>query len=157
MRKSIGFAAAILAATVGTAALAVDVAPATAEVNAQAEALGQCFVRKSTGEDRIAVAKWMLAALASGPQMEGIFKVDPARKVEFDQHMAAVFTRLMAVDCANEARPVIKTNSKAGFEAAGGALGGIAVQELLTNPAATRALEEYTKYIKESDFANVVK
>ena len=157
MRKVIGFGAAILATTVSTAAFAVDVAPAPTEVNAPAEALARCFVRKSTGEDRIAVAKWMLSALASGPQMEGTFKVDPVRKAEFDQHMAAVFTRLMTVDCANEARPVFKTNSSAGFEAAGGALGGIAVQELLTNPAAKRALEEYTKYLKESDFANVAK
>ena len=39
-------------------------------------------------------------------------------------------------DCAAEARPLFKAKSEAGFKTAGGALGKIAMQELLGNPAA---------------------
>lgn len=129
----------------------------TGKLAEQAAALGQCFVDKTTGADRIAVARWMLGSMSSAPQMADLIKVDSALKTEADKKMAALFTRLMAVDCASEARPLFKARSRAGFEAAGGALGKIAMKELLTDPAASKGLENYTSYLRESDFAGLVK
>ena len=148
---------ALLFATTSVPALAADTTPTAAELSAQANALGQCFVAKSTGADRLAVARWMLAGLASAPTMVDVAKVNPVRKVQADKDMAAIFTRLMTVDCATEARPLFLAKSKAAFETAGGALGGIAMKELLSDPRAAQGLADYVQYLDQSAFANVVK
>ena len=131
--------------------------PSDAEQQAQAQLLGQCMVDKTTGADRIAVARWMLSSLASAPQMAGFVTIDAARKIEADKGIARVFTRLMVVDCPDLARPMFKAQNRAGFETAGGALGRIAMKELLANPDAIKALTNYVTYLNESDFAAVVK
>jgi hypothetical protein len=137
--------------------LAADTAPTATDLSAQANALGQCFVNKSTGEDRMAVARWMLAGLASAPKMTDVASVDPTRKMAVDKAMAAIFTRLITIDCANESRPLFLAKSKAAFETAGGALGEIAMKELLSDPKAEEGLSSYTNYLDESAFANVIK
>jgi hypothetical protein len=122
-----------------------------------AHALGQCFVDKTTGADRIVVMRWMVGALASAPQTADMVRVDPARKIEVDKGMAALFTRLIAVDCVEQARPIFKSKNHEGIEAAGGSLGDIALKELMTNPDAAKAMETFTAYLRQSDFAAVLK
>ncbi len=117
-----------------------------------AEALGQCFVMQTNGQDRLAVASWMLASLASAPQMADVAKVDPAKKTGFDQGMARLFTRLMTQDCAAQSSPLFKAKSETGFRTAGESLGKIAMQELLGNPAASAALGAYANYLNDADF-----
>lgn len=126
---------------------------ASGDLDAQARVLGQCFVMKSTGQDRLTVARWMLTSMASAPQMSNSVTVDASRKTDYDLAMANLFTRLMTVDCLEEARPLFVARSQAGFETAGEALGRIAMQELLTNKEAEASLGAYTKYLKEEDFA----
>ena len=132
-------------------------APAQDPDQAQAQALGQCFVAKSTGQDRIVVMRWMVAALASAPQLAEVVKVDATRKTEADKGMAALFTRLITVDCAAEAKPLFKNQSGAAFETAGEALGRIAMKELITDPNASSAMGTFAGYRKDRDFAAVTK
>lgn len=119
--------------------------------------LGQCMVAKTTGEDRIAVARWMLAALVSAPKVADLSNVDTARKTAADKGMADVFTRLVTVDCADLARPLLLARDKGAFETAGGTLGEIAVKELLTDPKATAALTDYVKLLDWSRFEAFLK
>ena len=131
-------------------------AQGNADTNQLAEKLGQCLVDNSTGADRIAVAGWMLAAIASAPQLKDVAVVTPAKKEQLDRGMAAVFTRLMTKDCPAQAQALIATQDQSGFEVAGGALGKIAMQELLGNPASQRAIGEYTRYLNRADFSGVM-
>ena len=61
MMKAIRRVMIIFAAASAVQAHAANVDSGAADVDAQAAALGQCLVNKSTGEDRVAVARWMLA------------------------------------------------------------------------------------------------
>lgn len=145
-----GFLAVVLvAASLGSAGRAAPPLPNEAQL---AEALGQCFVMQTNGHDRLAVARWMLGSLASAPQMAEVTRVDSAKKVELDQGMAKLFTRLMTQDCAALSRPLFKAKSEAGFTTAGEVLGKIAMQELLGNPEASAALGSYANYLDDSDF-----
>ncbi|TCM21969.1 hypothetical protein EDF56_101646 [Novosphingobium sp. PhB165] len=120
--------------------------------------LGECFVMKSTGEDRVAFARWFVAALGSAPQVADIAKIDPAQKDGLDRQVATIFTRLIAVDCAEQARPLYQVHSSAGFSTAGEALGRIAMQELMSNPdASAKMFGGYTAYIRDDDFKNLEK
>jgi hypothetical protein len=125
----------------------------TFDVSKAAEALGACFVAKTTGHDRVAVARWMIGAMASAPQLADITKVDKTAQDEADKQMAQIFTRLLAKDCVEFAKPLIQAkSSSAAFETAGEALGKVAVQELISNKSAAAALEGFTKYLDEADF-----
>lgn len=128
-----------------------------ADAQAQAQLLGQCFVDKSTGQDRIVVMRWMVGALASAPQLADVVKIDTARKTEADKQMAALFTRLITVDCAAEAKPLFKNKSSGGFETAGAALGRIAMKELMADPNASSAMGTFAGYLNDSDFAALMK
>ncbi|GGN45470.1 hypothetical protein GCM10011349_11570 [Novosphingobium indicum] len=120
--------------------------------------LGQCFALKSTGEDRLTLAGWFVAALASAPQIAGVAKVESATKDKFDRQVAALFTRLMTKDCVEYARPLFRARSNAGVRAAGETLGRLAMQELMGDPnAAAQMMGGYLSYLHEEDFAAVVK
>ncbi|QGP79009.1 hypothetical protein [Sphingobium sp. CAP-1] len=140
----------------GAMLLVAGSAAAQTDAEAQAQALGECMVLKSTGADRLVVARWFLTAIASAPQAQGVATLTPGKKDEFDKGMAAIFTRLMAVDCADQARPLFRSKDEAGFRVAGEALGRVAMSELLSNPQASAALEAYTKYLRQEDFKAVL-
>ena len=148
---------AMMVAVSGAPGLAAGAQVGADELSARGAVLGQCFVNKTTGEDRIAVARWLLAAMGSAPKMADVTRVDPARKVAVDKAMAVIFTRLITKDCAAEARPLLKAKSDTAFRAAGEALGRIAMTELLSDPKAAQGVGSYTEYLNEADFADLAK
>ena len=150
-------ALALLVAMSGAPGLTASAQGSADDLSARGAALGQCFVNRTTGEDRIAVARWLLAAIGSAPKMADVTRVDPARKVAVDKAMAVIFTRLITKDCAAEARPLLKSKTDAGFRAAGEALGRIAMTELLADPKAAQGVASYTDYLNEADFADLRK
>lgn len=120
--------------------------------------LSQCFTMKSTGEDRLIMARWLIGAMASAPQVADVAKVDPAKKDQTDRQLAGIFTRLMTVDCASQARPLFHARSDMGFRAAGETLGRLAMQDLMGDPKAAAAMVGgYVSYLREEDFAPLAK
>lgn len=142
----------IIARTVLAASL-LGVMPATAQAqltavpNQASAALGECLVGKSSGEDRMLVARWMGTSLVMSPAMKDIASVDAAKKDEIDRAMARLFTRLMTVECKAEMAVLVKNRDAMGIEAASGRLGEMAMRELLQDPAAMQALIAYARYV----------
>jgi hypothetical protein len=130
-------------------------AQGSANTSVLADRLGQCMVSKTTGADRIAVASWMLAAMASAPQLKDVAVVTPARKEQADRTMATVFTRLMTKDCATDAKALFAARDPQAFQQAGRPLGEVAMKELISNPKTMEALGAYVRYINPADFAAV--
>lgn len=149
------------AGSLACASLAVAT-PASAQTmvaspNPASARLGQCLVGNTTGNDRVLVARWMAASMASSPMMQGLVSVDQAEKERVDRLMADLFTRLMAKDCLAEAKVVMQARDQQGMQAAGGRLGEIAMQELMMDPAAMAALLAYVKHIDPADLAELGK
>src|SRR5262245_47062117 len=127
--------------------------PALAQpADQNAQALGQCLVLKSTGEDRLVIARWMIGALARGPQAADIVTLNKAKKETLDRQIAALFTRLLVRDCKAEARAVFKEKSSDAMKVASSGLGTIAMRELLSDPQAAAAFKAFTQYLSEADF-----
>ncbi len=123
-----------------------------ADPAASSEALSKCLTMKSTGQDRLTFASWMVAALASAPQMKDVATIAPGKKDQLDREFARVFTRLIAVDCAELSRPLLKGRDKEAFRTGGETLGRMAMQELLSNPDAAKSMEAFAKYIDPMEF-----
>jgi hypothetical protein len=147
---------AVLAALSAAPAVAQSDPGLSPEVNVLANELGRCIVSKTTGEDRIAVAGWMLAALASAPQLKGVAEVAPARKDAADRGMARTYTRLIAKDCESQSRALFATRKPEAFGAASRPLGEIAMRELMSDPATMAALAAYANYLDNDDFKDVI-
>ena len=138
-----GLFAAVAAVTAAGSAAASAQAPDPA-----AEALAQCFRLSTNGKDRILTARWFLAAMASSPQLQDVAQLDPQVKEQSDIGMAALFTRLLTVDCLAESRVVFSGNDgNDGVRHAGEVLGEIAMQELFGSDASASALGDYVKYL----------
>ena len=147
----------LVAACVLSCSVSVAAAEPAQDEAAFAQALGRCFVLKSTGQDRIVAARWIFGSMASSPQVADVANISSETKASLDREMALLFTRLITVDCAAESRPLFLMKSTKGFETAGGALGQIAMTELLTNEQAAAAFSAYTDYLNEEDFEAVTK
>lgn len=127
-------------------AMALDPAAEPAAV------LGQCMTAKSTGDDRINLARWFLTAIGSAPQLKSVVTVTPEAKETQDRAVAALFTRLLTVACLDEAKAVAASSGSAGFRVAGEALGRIAMRELLSNPEAEASMGRFADYVVQGDF-----
>ncbi|HEU4821737.1 MAG TPA: hypothetical protein VFS87_11355 [Qipengyuania sp.] len=142
--------AALCAALIGTHAQAQSL---VATPDAASRALGQCFVLKTTGSDRLLVARWLAGAMGVGDATKGMVSVDQAAKSTTDRQMAALYTRLLAKDCAAQAAPLVKAQDMRGIEAAGGMLGEIAMKELMNDPKVAAAIAAYAQHIDPAAFA----
>lgn len=146
----------IIAALAGLAVFPAQAdAQQNGDENALVQKLSECVALKTTGEDRLTVARWMIGAFAMAPQMQDVVSAVPAKKIEADQGMARLFTRLLTVDCAAYAGPLLKGGRTGALEVAGGKLGEIAIAELLTSKEASNALEAYADYLNEADFKSL--
>lgn len=155
MKALIGFAA---AASLGLGLPAQATAQGdslSGPARAAANQLGACMARKTTGEDRLAFAGWMLAAMASSPDLQDVATVVPAKKDQLDRKVAALFTRLMTVDCPTEAKALFATKDPAAFRLSGEPLGRVAMQEIMNKPEFESALGAFANYIDESKFTGL--
>ena len=109
--------------------------------------LGECIALSTTGRDRLVTARWFATSLGMAPQLSDAVKVEPAAKEQSDRDMAALFTRLFTVDCADEARVLMANRDQAGIQAAGGRLGQIAMQDLMSDPKVLESMISYLAYI----------
>ena len=136
----------------GPVAAAVPNALNPEDEAAKTKLLGECFTRKSTGEDRINLAKWVVAILASSPNVAGVAKLEPGLKDQLDVQTAKTFTRLFTQDCAAEARPLWQARSTAGFRVAGETLGRLAIQEAMSGPGVDAMFSGYAAKIDRAAF-----
>ena len=127
-------------------------AQSSPDQQAQVEALGQCLTMKSTGSDRIVFAGWMVSAMASAPQLKGLAVVSSEKRDQLNRDLAHIFTRLIASDCSDFARPLLKSGNTEAFGSAFGVFGRLAMRELTGNPEAERAMGEFANYINDADF-----
>lgn len=150
MGGKLNWVAAIAALFVGSA---VQAQTLVATPDQASRALGQCFVLKSTGSDRLLVARWLAGAMGMGEATRDMVTVDEAAKLATDKAMAGPFTRLFTRDCADEAAPLIKAQNQSGLEAAGGMLGEMAMRELMSDPKVSAATFAYLQFIDPAAFA----
>lgn len=131
---------------------------APAEEGRLVSELTQCFRMKTTGEDRVNLARWFMGGMASLPQMHDFVTVNAEVKDGLDRKGAAIFTRLFTVDCLAQSSALAKADStQSGFRAAGEALGKMAVEEAFNDPRANEAMSSYLKYLDEAEFKKILK
>lgn len=132
--------------------LAQPASAAPAGTDAEQAALAQCVAMRTTGADRALTAQWIFAAMAKSPHIADLSAVSDQRRAELDKGFGGLITRIVVKDCLEQMRPLAAKDLQGAFEMAGKALGEIAMQELMGNPAVDKAIGAYTEYLSEDDF-----
>jgi hypothetical protein len=127
-------------------ALACAVLCTSAVAGEAAAALGSCLADKTTGKDRRELARWVYLAMSEHPDMKRLSSIPGDAKEDALKVTGALVTRLLAEDCAAQAREAIKREGPGSFTDAFGVLGRLAMQELMTNADVSAAFSGIGKY-----------
>ncbi len=144
MKRIYSICAFTILSTIG-AAQSVSAGPAT-------EALSTCVADNTTGKDRKDLAQWIFVAMSSHPELEPLSHVSDVERDELDKKLAALATKLITESCLPEAKTAIEKEGGESFKAAFGALGKLAMQELMSNATVNDAFTRYTKYLDKAKF-----
>lgn len=129
----------------GLAALAASL-PAQAQNPSAVEALAGCLTDNTSGRDRKDLAKWIFMAIGSHPEIASYVSATAEDKEKLNRTAGALFTRLMADDCAKELRGASEGDGiRLGFEH----LGKIAMQELMSDPEVSKSMSAFGQYLDE--------
>lgn len=121
--------------------------PATA--GTYATSLQQCLADNTTGKDRKELARWIFAAMATHPEMRDLSNATELTRDRLSQSMGALLTRLLTENCAEQTRAAVTNEGSQGLEAAFGALGQLAMQELMTNKDVSAALSGFERFVDQ--------
>ncbi len=120
------------------------------------DAMAQCLVAQTNGEERVLMVRWMTYAFAAHPAVKGSVTVDPSLTDATDQGVAQLFTVLLTQRCVTETRAAVAAEGNAAVEGAFKVLGEVASQEAMLAPEVSGAITGFTRYIRDADFAGVL-
>ena len=109
------------------------------------EKLGDCLVRKTTGQDRIDLVRWIVLAYSKHPDVSNFVQTDATAEENVHQNMGLLFTELVAERCKLEARTAFQSGNAA-FEQAFTTLGQVAAEELMRSKEVNSTIADFVKY-----------
>ena len=120
-----------------------------------ADALGTCLSDNTTGKERKDMARWVYVGMSAHPDMQSLSKVTEANRDELDRMMATLFTRLVTENCRAQAKLAMEKEGAVSFQTAFGAMGKLAMQELMSNPDVSASFNKYSKYLDTNKINSV--
>jgi len=135
-----------------TSLLSISLLASSANAGQAADALSSCVADSTTGKDRKELAQWVFAAMTAHPEIQPMSNLSIAKRDELDKKLAFLATRLITEDCKSEAKVAIEKEGGESFKVAFSALGRLAMQELMADPAVNASFSRYTQYLDKSKF-----
>jgi hypothetical protein len=122
-------------------------------VTPETEAFGQCLIGKTTGDDRLLLARWMTFAFTAHPIVQDAVTVDTTKLADTDQRMADLVLALLAERCNAEARAAVAAEGNAGaaLQKAFEMLGMVASQEVMLDPKVMTTINAFATYLNEAE------
>jgi uncharacterized protein Yka (UPF0111/DUF47 family) len=111
------------------------------------DAMSTCLADSTTGKERKELARWIFAAMSTHPDMRDISSATDETRDKIQKTAGTLVTRLLSEDCSNQARIAMQKEGSESMQAAFGALGKLAMQELTTNREFNAALSGIERYV----------
>lgn len=112
-----------------------------------AVALTSCLSDSTSGKDRKDLAKWVFAAMSTHPEIREFAVVTDKVRDQTSNTVGVLVTRLLSEDCAKQTQAAIRNEGQIAMQTAFRALGGLAMQELMSNPEVTASFSIFEKYL----------
>jgi hypothetical protein len=118
-----------------------------AQAGPASTALAKCLVDSSTGKDHVVFMQWFFAALSVNPSVQSFAATTKDQRNDAARGAAAVFDRLVLVDCRKEAVAAEREDGNASLSTGFEAFGRIAVTELMADPNVTKEMSALGDYL----------
>ena len=129
------------------AVLVISLLPVGAYAGEAADELGVCLSDSLTGKERKTLARWIFFGMAAHPEISPYTDIPEQAVYEMDQVVGKLLTRLMTIDCPEQARTAVNQEGNYAIEAAFEMVGRVAMMELMTNQDVSQTLGGFEKYI----------
>ncbi|TXR54656.1 hypothetical protein [Reinekea thalattae] len=114
-----------------------------------------CLLDSLNGEERKLLAKWIYFGMAEHPEIKPYSKITDSDKLESDQFVGDLLSRLLLEDCVDEFKIAQKQNPNS-LETAFGSVGEVAMQELMNDRNVINGLTGYTRYLDLQAITNML-
>lgn len=106
-----------------------------------ADDLGRCMGKAANPQDHVTLVHWMFAALSQHPAAAALATVNMEQRLTINKEMAALYERLLYVDCRKEAVAALKNEGSPALGAGFAALTQVAMRDLLGDYHVPQALQ----------------
>jgi hypothetical protein len=131
------------------AALAVGAQPSVAEAGLYADDMAKCLVGKTTEADKTTLVQWIFSAMSASPDVKPMAATTPEQHAAHNRGGAALFQRLILVDCRAETVAALEYEGPASLESSFQMLGQVAMRGLMTDPAVEREMRGFATYFDQ--------
>ena len=121
----------------------------SAQAGPQSDALSSCLADNTTGKERKELARWVFIAMSVHPEIRALAAVSEQERTESNQSMGGLVTRLLAENCAAQAKSTLQAEGGEGVQSSFRILGQLAMQEIMSNQEVAAAIGEYAKYLDQ--------
>ncbi len=112
--------------------------------------LERCLATNVSGEQRLALMKWVVFTALVHPSMRDAVSVPPTEVEKSDRDLAALFDDLILVKCRDQFADLVASNADSNaMETAFSKLGDIAAQELFSSQELDDRIGGFVQYLDE--------
>ncbi|MGI8841512.1 MAG: hypothetical protein ACR2F8_12135 [Caulobacteraceae bacterium] len=139
------------------AAVAVLGGTTTASAGVYADDLSRCLVSSTSDADSAMLVRWMFSSLSANPVLKAMTTVTEGQREAYNKAVAALFERLLTVDCRKPYVEALKYEGGTVTETSFGVLGGAAVRGLMNQKDVAAQLQKLSTYLDKNKFAALAK
>ncbi len=116
--------------------------------------LSNCLLTATTDQDKLSLVKWMFAAMALHPAVDGMADVSLSAREQANREMAELMIQLLGKSCFSETRQALQNEGSLALQTSFGVLGQVAATNLFSDPNVAAGLASIETYISAEDLEN---
>lgn len=129
-------------------AVALALHGAVGSAGVYSDSLGKALVAASTPAEKVALVRWIFVAMSLHPGVKDLASVSPQQRLEANQAVGKLFTRLLTEACATEAREAIRYEGTSALSSSFQILGQVAAREIFGDREVNAGLADLEKFIE---------
>lgn len=115
-----------------------------------ADTAGTCLTDNTTGKDRKILTRWVYLAMSKHPELRALSSATSADHDASTRDVAALFQRLVVVDCRDEIKAMIAAEGSGSMGLPFEVLGRVAMLELMGNPDVAAEIARIDRFIDKT-------
>jgi len=143
-----------LAAVAATAGLLLA---SHAKAGVYADDLSKCLVKSASAEDQLMFVRWTFSALTQHPALQSMSTVTPEQRDTYAKNAAALFERLVFVDCRKETIDGVKYKGPVVFSSGFRVLGEVAMPGMFGEPHVAQGMGTMSKFLDKAKMSALYK
>ena len=129
------------------AAIAVlGMSASIAQAGVYTDDMTKCLIESTNAEDRIALVRWMFAAMSQHPAVASFTIVKPEDIEKTSATTGALFMRLLTETCVDSTKKAVKYEGLGAIQTSFGVLGQVATMDLFADANVMKVMAGLEKY-----------